>query len=225
MPMSKPVYSAQVATNADVLAEILHLYVPEGSRILDLTYSTGRFWRGAHHTRYDVWTNDLHATGAQYHIDLRDAARHFPPQHFRAVILDPPYVVRHGVVSAAMRRERDDPAAVHKYAEGVAGRRTTQAEWLAGVVGEGDQLYAAGAEQAHALLEDGGVLILKTQDEIRSGRFVPKGLQWLRLSKYRIEDLFVVVQPMAPVWDPKWKRQQHARKNHSYFLVHRRING
>lgn len=136
-----------------------------------------------------------------------------------AVVLDPPYVVRARAVSS----EGDNSATIHKYREGLEeGRRTTAREWREGRVGPVDRLYLQGARQAHLLLQARGILILKTQDEIRSGHFVPKGLQFLALPGYELQDLFIVVQPQHPMMDPKWRRQQHARKNHSYFIVHRK---
>lgn len=212
--MKGVVFSAQNATNAEVLASILSLYVPVGSAVLDLTFSKGRFWAGSHVDRYQVWKNDLFSKEAEHHHDLRVAGEHFPHSKFSAVVLDPPYVVR--------GRDVESKTTVIRYGRGVQDqRRMTSSDFRDGRLDAVGLLYREGAEQARSLLKGGGVLILKTQDEIRSGRFVPKGLVHLQLDGYRLEDIFIVIPPSRPVWDPKWKNQQHARKNHSYFLVHR----
>jgi hypothetical protein len=83
-----------------------------------------------------------------------------------------------------------------------------------------DLYFKAGAE-AYRVLEPEGVLIVKCQDEVSANR------QWLthveiireyeRLGFYT-KDLFVVVRTNRPIVT-RLKRQEHARKNHSYFLV------
>ena len=80
--------------------------------------------------------------------------------------------------------------------------------------------FRAGAE-AHRILREGGILIVKCQDEVSAGK------QWLThveiINEYEstgfyTKDLFVVVRNNKPAVS-RLKNQVHARKNHSYFLV------
>lgn len=90
-------------------------------------------------------------------------------------------------------------------------------KWHAAVT---DLYFKAGAE-AKRVLRPEGTLIVKCQDEVSANR------QWLthveiineyeRLGFY-CKDLFVIVRTNKPVVS-RLKKQEHARKNHSYFLV------
>ena len=83
-----------------------------------------------------------------------------------------------------------------------------------------DLYYKSGAE-AFRVLKDEGVLIVKCQDEVSANR------QWLThveiINHYEAlgfytKDLFIVVR-QNKVGVSRLKKQVHARKNHSYFLV------
>lgn len=70
------------------------------------------------------------------------------------------------------------------------------------------------------MLEPGGVLIIKTQDEIESGKQVWRHFdvrEFFRQQGWGLLDLFVVMQKGKPMM--RHKHQKHARKNHSYFMV------
>jgi hypothetical protein len=99
------------------------------------------------------------------------------------------------------------------------GRATTSEgpKWHAAVT---DLYFKAGAE-AHRVLRDEGVLIVKCQDEVSANRqqltHVEIINEYERLGFYT-KDLFVVVRTNKPVVS-RLLKQEHARKNHSYFLV------
>jgi len=199
------IYSAIVGRNADVLRDVLQLYAEQESVILDMTYSTGRFWLGEWSKTYDIWTNDVDpACNTDFHFDLR--AIELPDESFDMVVLDPPYAVRTTGERSAASHER----------YGYGGLTSI-------VSSPGNiELYKGGAEEAARLLRRDGILLMKCQDEIESGKFRPHHLTLCSLDKFRLEDIFIVVRPDKPMWDPKWKRQHHARKNHSYLIVHRK---
>ena len=73
----------------------------------------------------------------------------------------------------------------------------------------------------YTVLKPGGVLIVKCQDEVSANK------QWLTHVEiinamaargYYAKDIFVVVRNNRPIVS-RMKKQVHARKNHSYFLV------
>jgi hypothetical protein len=82
-------------------------------------------------------------------------------------------------------------------------------------------MYFSAGQEAFRVLKKGGVLIVKCQDEVSAGK------QWLThveiINEYEAygfytKDLFVVVRNNRPVIS-RLKKQVHARKNHSYFLI------
>lgn len=197
-----PILTAKVGTNADQFPDVLAIYAPEGSCILDMTYGRGVFWKRVDRSCYQVVTNDLSpAKDADYHEDFRHTSH--ADATFDMVVLDPPYAA-HGT---PMKASIDNC-----YEGGTLDVPMSSA----GV----RQLFADGIAEAHRLLKRGGILVLKVQDEIESGRQVWKHAEYLNVEGWRTEDLFVMVQSTIPA--QRWLHQLHARKNHSYFVVLRK---
>ena len=70
------------------------------------------------------------------------------------------------------------------------------------------------------MLKKKGRIIVKTQDEIESGRQRHTHIeivQLLELFGFRVLDTFVLVQPTIPAMREKY--QLSARKNHSYAII------
>lgn len=202
------VLSAHLGSNADIFPQILALHVLEGARIADVTYGGGVFWRNVDLDKYKLLPSDI-ADG----VDCRSLP--YENSSLDAVVLDPPYM------EGFYRRE-----AGHKAGSGTHstfreyysnGDETTGVKWHAAVT---DLYFKAGSE-AYRVLKDNGVLIVKCQDEVSANR------QWLThveiINDYEkkgfyTKDLFVVVRSNTPGVS-RLKKQVHARKNHSYFLV------
>ena len=74
--------------------------------------------------------------------------------------------------------------------------------------------------ETHRILKPGGLLLVKCQDEVQSGR-----QRWSHIEVQKIacrlrmtsQDLFVITQKRAPMIQRT--NQKHARKNHSYCWV------
>lgn len=203
------VMSAFVTGNAEVFPQILQLHVPEGSRIADVTYGGGVFWRNVVLSKYDLVPSDI-ANG----IDCRSLP--YDDGSLDAVVLDPPYMegllrgnTEHKAGSGSFSAFRQ------YYSNG--DEKSHGPKWHAAV---SDLYYKAGAE-GFRVLKDNGVMIVKCQDEVSANR------QWLthveiinhyeKLGFYT-KDLFVVVR-QNKVGITRLKKQVHARKNHSYFLI------
>jgi hypothetical protein len=90
-------------------------------------------------------------------------------------------------------------------------------KWHAAVL----DLYFKTAKEAHRVLRENGVLIVKCQDEVSANRqnltHVEIINEYESLGFYT-KDLFIVVRLNRPVV-ATLNKQVHARKNHSYFLV------
>lgn len=203
------VLSAFTGGNADIFPQILELHVSDGAKIADVTYGTGVFWKNVDPSRYELVASDI-ATG----VDCR--ALPYAPESLDALVLDPPYM------EGLLRPNKEHKAgggAYSAFREYYSNGDEVSAgpKWHAAV---SDLYYKAGAE-AFRVLKNDGVMIVKCQDEVSANR------QWLThveiINHYEAlgfyaKDLFVVVR-MNKAGISRLKKQVHARKNHSYFLI------
>lgn len=203
------VMSAFTGSNADIFPQILELHVPDGAKIADVTYGTGVFWKNVDLSRYELIPSDI-ATG----VDCR--ALPYASESLDVVVLDPPYM--EGLLRTNKKHKAGSGAysAFREYYSN-GNEVSTGPKWHAAVT---DLYYRAG-EEAFRVLKDNGVMIVKCQDEVSANR------QWLThveiINRYEAlgfytKDLFVVVRPNK-AGISRLKKQVHARKNHSYFLV------
>ena len=77
--------SAYLSGNVEVFPQILDLHVPAGSRVADVTFGTGVFWKNVDLSKYELIASDI-ATG----IDCRKLP--YENESLDAVVLDPPYM-------------------------------------------------------------------------------------------------------------------------------------
>jgi len=203
------VMSASVSGNSDVFPNILKLHVAPGSKIADVTYGGGVFWKNVDLSKYDLLTSDI-ADG----VDCRSLP--YENNSLDVVILDPPYMEGLLRGNSAHKAVGGSHAAFRDYYSN-GDEKSQGPKWHAAV---SDLYFKAGAE-ALRVLKDNGIIIVKCQDEVSANR------QWLthveiinhyeKLGFYT-KDLFVIVrQNKAGV--SRLLKQVHARKNHSYFLV------
>jgi hypothetical protein len=206
---SDVVMSAHVAENASVFKTILELHVPKGSTVADVTYGLGAFWRGIPKGEYDLKATDM-KTG----VDCRKLP--YEDGSFEALVLDPPYM------EGLFRRATNHMAGGGSH---TAFRRAySNGQTHDGAAKYHDavlELYFRAGEEAHRVLKPKGVLIVKCQDEVSANlqrlTHVEIINRYAEMGFYP-KDLFVVVRANAPCIT-RLKKQEHARKNHSYFLV------
>lgn len=206
---SDVVLSAYVSGNAEVFPLILDLHVPRGSRVADVTYGGGVFWRNVDMSGYVLLATDI-ADG----VDCR--ALPYQDESLDAVVLDPPYMEGLLRGNSSHKAGAGTHAAFRNYYSN-GDEKSGGPKWHAAVA---DLYYRAGAEAFRVLRPD-GVLIVKCQDEVSANR------QWLThveiINHYQglgfyTKDLFVTMrQNKAGI--SRLLKQVHARKNHSYFLV------
>jgi len=82
-------------------------------------------------------------------------------------------------------------------------------------------LYFKSGKEAFRVLRGDGVLIVKCQDEVSANRQQLTHVQIINEFErwgFYTKDMFVVVRQNQPGVS-RLKKQVHARKNHSYFLV------
>ena len=197
------IYTARAANNNEVFLDILRLYVTEGSAIADLTWGRGNFWVGIDRSKYKLVRLDKYAP-----CDVKADFRAVPlaDESQDAVVFDPPYVTRMGF----KRRSKQNPnGSNQKFAFGLdaSGPKNER---------EIDELYAAGTAEARRILKRGGILILKTMDTQKW-----RHVELATLPGFRLEDLLIVMTKGKPPGKPY--PQKHSRKNHSYFMVFRKL--
>ena len=200
------VFSAGIGTNADLFPSILKLYVPPRSKIADVTYGNGVFWRDVPHDAYQLLATDL-----KHGIDARELP--YAPESIDCVVFDPPYMHTPGGTAhdghqnfESYYRNNGDNKTNRKYHEAVL------------------DLYFDAAREAYRVLAKNGVYIVKCQDEVcacKQRLTHVEIINELTADRFIAEDLFVIMRNNKPGVS-RLVKQQHARKNHSYFLVFRK---
>jgi hypothetical protein len=209
---SDVVVSAHVTGNAEVFPQVLALHVPEGSTVADVTWGKGVFWKNVPADAYTLLPSDLKTNG----IDCRSLP--YKDASIDCVVLDPPYM------EGLFRKSREHLAGAgthvafrEHYSNGAACDENAP-KWHAAVL----DLYFKAAREAHRVLKENGVLIVKCQDEVSANRQNLTHVEIIneceRELGFYTKDLFVVMRQNKPGIS-RLKRQVHARKNHSYFLV------
>jgi hypothetical protein len=203
------ILSAHIASNADVFPRVLALHVSPGAIVADVTWGKGVFWKHVPEGRYVVHASDIQTGTDCRRVPYADASHD-------CVVLDPPYM------EGLYRRTRYHMAGSGNYGAfrrhySDGKRKDGGPRYHAAVL----DLYFRAGKEAHRILKGDGILIVKCQDEVSANRQHLTHLEivneYARLGFYA-KDLFVVVRRNRPAMS-RVLRQEHARKNHSYFLV------
>ncbi len=175
----------------------------------DVTWGKGVFWQKVTEGRYDVRATDI-----SMGVDCRELP--YAASEIDCVVLDPPYMEgfyrdhpgqKAGGGSHSTFREH--------YSNG--DERPGRSKWHAAVA----ELYREAGREAYRVLRTDGVLIVKCQDEVSANKQCLTHVEIINDYEsmgFYTKDLFVVVRSNKPVVT-RLKKQVHARKNHSYFLV------
>ena len=211
------VFSAYVRNNEEIFPLILSLYVPIGSEIADVTYGKGVFWKKVNPSDYN-----LHFTDIKTGVDCRNLP--YENCSMDCVVIDPPYM------EGFYRRNSDHLAGNgtfssfrEAYSDGsIYEQKKDTPKYHDAVL---DMYYSAGCE-AVRVLKSKGIMSVKCQDEVSANKQHLTHVEIINeYTKHglTIEDLFVMIRNNRPSISTL-KKQVHARKNHSYFLVFRKTN-
>jgi DNA modification methylase len=205
VPTNRLIFSASQGTNGELFPKVLSLYVAPGSTVADVTFGRGVFWKKVPKQAYDLLATDLESG-----VDCRKLP--YDGGSIDCVVLDPPYMHTPGGTAHVN----------HQNYEGYYRNNLTNSEkrYHEAVL----DLYFNAAREAHRVLRENGILIIKCADEVCANQqrlTHVEIINELTANGFVIEDLFVVVRKNRPGVS-RVLRQVHARKNHSYFLVFRK---
>jgi tRNA G10 N-methylase Trm11 len=200
------IFSAHIGSNNEVFPRILDLYVSDGAKIADVTYGSGVFWRNVDDKRFDLYPTDI-----KNGVDCRSLP--YDDSTIDCVVLDPPYMHTPGGTAHSKHQSFENyyqnnvTQSAKKYHEAVL------------------DLYFKASKEAARVLKEKGILIVKCQDEVCSNKQRLTHVEIINeLGSYGFitEDIFIVMRKNKPGVS-RIKKQIHARKNHSYFLVFRKL--
>ena len=207
---TEAVMSSHTGDNSDLFPQILELFVAKGARIADVTFGTGVFWKKVETSRYDFRPSDL-KTG----VDAR--ALPYSDDFLDAFVLDPPYMEGLYRDSTSKLAGGGTHDAFRQYYSNGQATTDTELKYHDKVIG----MYMSIGVEARRTLRDGGIFIVKCQDEVSANRQKLTHVELIygyeRLGFY-CKDLFVFTRNNKPAI-ARLIKQEHARKNHSYFLV------
>lgn len=201
------VFSAFQDTNDHVFPRILSLYLVPGSSVADVTFGKGVFWKNVPEGEYKLFASDI-----QTGIDCRDLP--YDDGTLDCVVLDPPYMHSPGGTAHVNHQNYEE------YYGNNRSPNKSKAKYHKAVV----ELYFDAAGEAKRVLREEGIFIVKCADEVCANRQRLTHVEIINEFEdmgFVTEDLFVVLRNNRPGVS-RVKRQLHARKNHSYFLVFRK---
>ncbi|HVA00903.1 MAG TPA: DNA methyltransferase [Terriglobia bacterium] len=204
---NKLVFSAHQGTNELLFPQILSLYVRPKSTVADVTYGKGVFWKQVPRDTYKLFASDI-----KDGVDARNLP--YPKASVDCVVFDPPYMHTPGGTAHLNHQNYE------YYYGNNAARNGSSKKYHEAVL----DLYFNAASEAHRVLKDEGIYIVKCGDEVCANQQRLTHIELVNELSQRgfvVEDLFVLLRNNLPGVS-RVIRQVHARKNHSYFLVFRK---
>ncbi len=196
----RPIQSAHIGKNAELIKAFMALYGEKIQKICDLTYGVGAFWTGIDLTGRELVRCDLdQARGKDVVCDCRDTP--FRDESFDLVVFDPPY----GNLSTAQ--------------QGSHGVSETY-QLTARSIDDLCKLYFQTLCEAHRILRRKHHALAKCQDAVESNTnhwFFKKVFDAGFEAQLVPIDLMVLIQ--ESVATNNTGKQRHFRKNHSYLWV------
>jgi hypothetical protein len=199
------VFTAYQGTNDVIFPHVLSLYVLPGSIVADVTYGRGIFWKKVPKDTYKLLATDWKTNG----IDCRNLP--YGDSSIDCVVFDPPYMHTPGGTAHVNHQNYEN------YYQNNAAKNGSGKKYHEAVL----DLYFKAAHEAHRVLRNEGIYIVKCGDEVCANQqrlTHVEVINELSSNGFVIEDLFVLVRNNRPGMSRVIK-QVHARKNHSYFLV------
>lgn len=203
-------FSSHQTNNQNLFPKILDLYVPKGSKVADLTYGKGVFWREVVIGDYDTHFSDI-----QSGVDSRNTD--YDDNFFDCIVFDPPYMEGlYRKTSNQMAGSNSHSAFRDRYSDSlpsIESKRKYHDRVL--------EMYIYTGVEVDRILKKDGIYIVKCQDEVSANRQKLTHVEiiyGMEQMGFYCKDLFVITRNNSPSVSRVLK-QEHSRKNHSYFLV------
>jgi hypothetical protein len=211
---SDVVVSAHLGDNSVVFPELMSIHVPKRSVVADITFGKGVFWKNIDQNDYVLLASDL-KLGQDW------TSLPYPDNSVDAVVFDPPYMEGlYRQTTAALAGSGTHSSFQEAYSNGKTEETGKRRKYHDAVL----EAYLSVLPAVSRILKSSGKFIVKCQDEVSANRqkLTHVELIWAYESRgFYCKDIFVVVRKNAPVVS-RLLKQEHARKNHSYFLVFER---
>jgi len=181
------------------MAEVARLYLKDGSKVADITYGKGVFWKEIDQSHFELFASDL-LTCSDCPYDFINLP--YNDKEFDIVVFDPPYCHNPGHMITDKNYQN---------------RATTRGFYHKDII----ELYRLGMTEGVRILKKNGFLWVKCKDEIESSQQQMSHIEIHDIAVKELDlyvkDLFILMQKNRPVI--QFKNQQHARKNHSYLWI------
>lgn len=210
------VYTCIQGKNDTLIQNVCELYAKRGNRIADVTWGKGVFWKKINLKEYDFYGSDLKPDDRKIHEDYKKYPENmlfetnfmnlpYSNDYFDIVVLDPPYVHNPGKMFVDTTYNN---------------KQTTKGFYHKDIM----NLYINGMKECKRILKNNGLLWVKCQDQIESGK-----QKWSHIEIYEnakkidfyAKDLFLLMQDGKP--HIQYTPQQHARRNHSYLWIFQKV--
>ena len=96
------IFSAYNSNNCEAFSLILDLYVSHGSKVADVTFGQGAFWKNIDKNKYNLYPSDI-KTG----IDCKNLP--YENETYDCVVLDPPYMHTPGGTAHVNHQNFENP--------------------------------------------------------------------------------------------------------------------
>lgn len=203
--MDDVLYSCMEGDSSYVFKRIMDLFCEDGGKVLDMTFGRGVFWKKIEAGRFSVLANDMDPNLGNWHDDLRRVR--WGDEKFDVVVFDPPW----GNIST-VRRE-DGLARVYRLEP----------------MGSPEKLMEfciEGIREGCRVLKVGGIMIVKCQDQVSSGK---KYFYSVEIYREALRVGFVGVDRVIQKQkrNPKASHgvQKHFRMNYSEYWIFRKKAG
>jgi len=208
--VDNPIYTARTGKNASVFLDILRLYVPREAEGCDVTYGRGTFWS----PQAEKHVGKLHATDKLTGVCLSKLPYGKRTMDFH--VLDPPYICGSFRPKASQKSHANHSDFSHRY--GNHGGTGYNGFFYHAAV---EAIYQDGIREAWRVLKPKGIQITKVADEVSNHKQHLTHCYVVNTATqvgFEVLDLFVVVRADKP-HGRRIRHQEHALKNHSFFLV------
>lgn len=196
--MIKSVYD----TNYDVIKNIMELHDIEQFD-LDCTYSTGSFWKNLPKPKLKT---DIEPV-VEGVMECNSENLPFEDGSMKSIMYDPPFVI----VGKTFKENKQGSSVIAKR---FSGYQTFE---------ELKSNYYKSLKELYRITEENGIVVMKCQDQVSGGKnYFTHSMVMSMVNQigFYLKDLFILTSKVRMnSMGGRWKKQQHARKYHSYFIV------